>query len=187
MASDVCNTLSPGPSPSMGRGTDPIEMIAEGKMSLSDIARSSGMSILELATQVCTPRNLEALDRVKQLHATQQEILLGQLKRKALLRLAELTDEVAAASADEIRAAEVMRKACVDLLRYGGAAINSNTSRYPSGHDHTPAPLNEEKILEALVRWDERMDEEINKGGTDSDRRESSVGPGSLVPWSKAT
>ena len=163
-----------------------MEAIASGDQTASDIARRAGMSILELAAHVCTPRNLEALERVKQLHEIQREILLGQLKRKALMRLAELTDEVPAASTDEIRAAEVMRKACVDLLRFGGSAINSNTSRNPSGHDHTPAPLNEEKILEALVRWDERMDGEINKGGTDCDRRESSVGPGSLVPWSKA-
>ena len=89
---DVCNTLSPNPSPSMGRrlvaqdpglkskirrgGTqdspDPLKLIAEGNMRLLDIARASGMSILELAAHVCTAQNLETLARVKQLHATQR-------------------------------------------------------------------------------------------------------------------
>ncbi len=105
MSSDVCNskirgggTLSPNPSPSppdMERGTsDPIEMIAEGKYSIEAVCIESKMSILELAAHVCTPRNLEALGRVAELHAIEREMLLGKLKRDALVRLAELTDEV---------------------------------------------------------------------------------------------
>ena len=72
----------------------PIDLIAEGNMRLADIARSSGMSIIELAAHVCTAQNLEALARVEQLHAIQREMLLGRLKRDALVRLGELTDEV---------------------------------------------------------------------------------------------
>ncbi len=94
VASDVCNTLAPNPSPLMERGTDPLELIAEGRQSIDAICRASKMSILELAAHVCTAQNLEALARVKQLHATQREMLLGRLKRDALVRLAELTDEV---------------------------------------------------------------------------------------------
>ena len=116
------------------------------------------MSILELATQVCTPRNLEALGRVAQLHVIEREMLLGQLKLKALGRLSELTDEVSAASADEVRAAEVMRKACVDILRYGNGAAPRPPSP-PSPRDDAPEPINEEKILEAL----ERLGQEENQ------------------------
>ncbi len=105
MASDVCNTLSPNPSPSMGRGmadqdpshksqANPIELISEGKYSIEAVCIESQMSILELAAHVCTAQNLETLARVKQLHAIEREMLLGKLKRDALVRLAELTDEM---------------------------------------------------------------------------------------------
>jgi len=135
-------------------------------MRLSDIARASGVSILELATHVCTPRNLEALSRVVQLHAIQREMLLGQLKCKALGRLAELTDEVSAGSADEIRASEVMRKACVDILRYGtpvpGCAPGNAHTRIPSppAQADTLSPLGEEKVLAFLERMGEEKYEE---------------------------
>lgn len=170
MASDVCNskirgggTLSPGPSPSppdKGRGTDPIEMIAEGKHSIEAVCRASKMSILELADHVCTAQNLETLARVKQLHAIEREMLLGKLKRDALVRLAELTDEVPGGSADEIRAFEVMRRACRDLLRYGGLNTEKRSSRpggtkgYPGGGYHTEplTPAFEAEVLEALER-----------------------------------
>ena len=91
----------------------------------------SGTSVLELATQICTPQNLEALGRVARLHTLQREMMLGQLKRDAMLRLAELTEEVSAGSADEIRAAEVMRKACIDLLRYGVSSFSSEAPQSP--------------------------------------------------------
>ncbi len=165
LTQDVSPTLSPNPSPSRERGTvDPIEMIAEGRHSVEAICRETKMSILELAAHVCTAQNLETLARVKQLHAIEREMLLGQLKRKALLRLAELTDEVAAGSADEIRASEVMRKACADLLRNweSGSRTRSNPSGpggggprgYPGG-GYQPEPLTpafEAEVLEALER-----------------------------------
>ena len=69
-------------------------MIAEGRHSVEAVCRASKMSILELAAHVCTAQNLETLARVKQLHAIEREMLLGKLKRDALVRLAELTDEV---------------------------------------------------------------------------------------------
>ena len=139
-------------------------------MRLLDIARASGMSILELAAHVCTPRNLEALGRVVQLHAIEREMLLGQLKRKALGRLAELTDEVSAGSADEIRASEIMRKACVDILRYGapapgcapGSSPGNAHTRIPSppAQADTLSPLGEEKVLAFLERMGEEKYEE---------------------------
>ena len=136
-----------------------LEAIAEGNMGLRDIARTSGFSLLELATQVCTPRNLEALGRVARLHAMQREMLLGRLKIDALMRLAELTEEVPAASADEVRAAEIMRKACVDLLRYGGSSFSGTTHQSPPPRDDAPEPLNEEKVLEYLERLGEEKNE----------------------------
>ena len=177
-------TLTPALShPPVGeRGTatltpDPLELIAEGRHSVEAICRASEMSILELAAHVCTAQNLEILARVKQLHATQREMLLGRLKVDALLRLRELTDEVAASSTDEIRAAEVMRKACVDLLRYGGL----NTEKCPSGHGEpggpggggpgsrgyhpdSITPAFEAEVLEALERLgkeDEEQEEDV--------------------------
>ena len=71
-----------------------MELIAEGRHSVEAICIESDMSILELAEHVCTPRNLEALGRVARLHAIEREMLLGKLKRDALVRLAELTAEV---------------------------------------------------------------------------------------------
>ena len=88
-------TLAPDPSPSRERGTsDPLELIAAGRHSIEAVCRASGMSILELAEHVCTSQNLAALGRVAQLHAIEREMLLGRLQRDALVRLAELTDEV---------------------------------------------------------------------------------------------
>ena len=168
VASDVCNskirrggTLSPGPSPSMGRGTDPLELIAEGRLSVGAICRESGMSILELAKHVCTPRNLETLARVKQLHALEREMLLGRLQRDALVRLAELTDDVPGGSADEIRAFEVMRKACVDLLRHGASSSSSTSPRQTQSLPPEPlTPAFEAEVLEALERLGEEDGEE---------------------------
>ena len=128
-----------------------MEAIASGDQSPLEISRRAGMSILELAQHICTPRNLESLGRVAQLHAIEREILLGQLKRDALMRLRELTDEVPAASGDEVRACEVMRKACADILRFGHGPASLPHST-PPPRDDTPEPLNEEKILEALER-----------------------------------
>ena len=103
-------TLTPGPSPLTEKGkADPLELIAAGRHSVGAVCRESGMSILELAAHVCTAENIAALGRVTQLHAIEREMLLGQLKRDALMRLRELSDEVPAASADEVRAAEVIR------------------------------------------------------------------------------
>ncbi len=135
-----------------------LELIAEGRHSVEAICIESGMSILELAAHVCTPRNLEALERVRQLHATQREMMLGRLKRDALMRLGELTAEVGAMNANEVRACEVMRKACVDILRFGHGPASLPHST-PTPRDDTPEPLNEEKILEAL----ERLGEETNQ------------------------
>ncbi|MCH7547592.1 MAG: hypothetical protein IID30_14420 [Planctomycetes bacterium] len=126
------------------------------------------MSILELAAHICTPRNLETLARVKQLHAIEREMLLGRLRIDALMRLRELTDEVPAGSADEIRAAEVMRKACVDILRFGsspagvegpGAGFDGRGQRSPGYHRESITPACEAEVLEAL----ERLGEEINE------------------------
>ncbi|MCH7603718.1 MAG: hypothetical protein IIB54_13215 [Planctomycetes bacterium] len=139
-------------------------MIAEGNTSLADIARSSGFSLLELAAHICTARNLEALGRVVQLRAIEREMLLGQLKLDALMRLRELTDEVPAASADEVRAAEVMRKACVDILRGGNAVANieGRSSGWNGGgprsrgyHRESITPASEAEVLEALERLGE--------------------------------
>ena len=181
-ASALPKTLTPALShPPVGeRGTDPLELVAAGDMSLADIAHASGMSILELAAHICTPRNLEALARVAQLHAIEQEMMLVKLKRKALGRLAELTDEVAASSADEIRASEVMRKACVDLLRYGapGGSPDNLRTRNPSPppggpggsggggpracgyHPDSITPAFEAEVLEALEKLGEEREEE---------------------------
>ena len=215
-------TPQPGPSSYVVRSgveprpkppPDPLELIAEGNMRLSDIARQAGMSVLELATLVCTPRNLEALGRVAQLHAIQREMLLGQLKRDALVRLRELTDEVPAGSADEVRAAEVMRKACVDILRFGNGATRSEGGGEPGGpgsgghRRESITPASEAEVLEALERLGEVL-EKAEGGGprrgslssiphgqapktphahaTRDERRQSSVGLESGVPWSKA-
>ena len=104
-----------------------VEAIATGDRAAADIARVARVSILELARIITTPENLAQLRQVAQLHAKQREMLLGQLKLNALVRLGELTAEVPAASADECRASEIMRKACVDLLRY--APGNANAAR----------------------------------------------------------
>ena len=138
-------------------------------MRLSDIARASGVSILELARMVTTPRNLEDLQRVRQLHAIEREMLLGRLRMDALMRLRELTAEVPAASADEIRAAEVMRKACVDLLRYGGSNTENRHSQQgeprgggPRSHRYyreSITPASEAEVLEALERLGEEREE----------------------------
>ncbi len=145
-----------------------LEAIAAGDRAAADIAREAGMSILELARIVTTPRNLEALGRVAQLHAIEREMLLGRLKRDALVRLGELTDEVPAGSADEVRAAEVMRKACADLLRYGGLNTEKRHSEPgesggPRGggpgsrgyHPESITPAFEAEVLEALERLGE--------------------------------
>ena len=188
-----------------------MELIAAGTHSIEAVCRESGMSILELAAHVCTPRNLEALARVKQLHAIEREMLLGQLRIDALMRLRELTDEVPAASADEVRAAEIMRKACVDILRVGnGMSNDGHRPSDPGGpkfrvaQQPTLSPASEVEILEALERLGEEKEEypqiedspacppgrgritqmrrgeneyrRAKAGGTDSDRRESSVG-----------
>ena len=139
-------------------------------MSLAVIARTSGMSILELATQVCTPRNsrnLEALARVTQLHAIEREMLLGWLKRDALIRLSELTAEVAAASGDEVRACEVMRKACVDILRFGNGSTRNESGSHgqdgpgPRRKCREPlTPASESEVLEALERWGREIEEQ---------------------------
>ena len=83
--------LRTGGTPVPPLGEDQIlEAIAAGDRSSLDIARASGMSILELAAHVCTAQNLEALERVKLLHATQQEMLLGRLRPRVLGRLQDL-------------------------------------------------------------------------------------------------
>ncbi len=179
-------TLTPALShPPVGeRGTatltpDPLELIAAGRHSIEAVCRESRMSILELATHVCTDQNIAALGRVAQLHAMEREILLGQLKRDALMRLRELTDEVPAASADEVRAAEVMRKACVDILRVDDGGLN--TERRPSSpggarsrgyHRESITPASEAEVLEALERLGEEKIE-------DEPRAQAS---GSVVP-----
>ena len=167
-----------------------LEAIAAGDRAAADIAREAGMSILELARIVTTPRNLEALARVKLLHAIEREMLLGTLKRDALVRLAELTDEVPSGSADEIRAFEVMRKACVDLLRFGGSNSENRHSQQgePSGggprargdYRESITPASEAEVLEAL----ERLGEELNEDEPRVQASGSVVRP--LVPWSKA-
>ena len=168
-----------------------LELIAEGRHSVGAICRESKMSILELAAHVCTPRNLEALERVRQLHAIQREMMLGTLKRDALTRLGEQTAEVGAMNANEVRACEVMRKACVDILRFGNGPASLPHST-PTPRDDTPEPLNEEKILEALERLGERCDESHDEPYESRGLREPSGPPrctsGSveLVPWSKA-
>ena len=86
----VRSGVDPRPSPqdpSPKTHADPINLIAEGRHTIDAICRASGISILELATQVCIPGNLEALGRVAQLYAVQREMLLGKLKRDALVRL----------------------------------------------------------------------------------------------------
>ena len=165
-------TLTPALShPPVGeRGTatltpDPLELIAEGRHSVEAICIELDMSILELAEHVCTAQNLETLARVKQLHATQREVMLGRLKRDALMRLGELTAEVGAMNANEVRACEVMRKACVDILRADDRGMN--TERRPSGtggpgspwgpgggrRREPITPASEAEVLEALERW----------------------------------
>ena len=163
-------TPQPGPSsfvvrsgvdPSPKTSPNPLDLIAEGRHSVGAICRESKMSILELATQVCTPRNLEALGRVTQLHAIEQEMLLGRLKRDALVRLAELTEEVPAGSADEVRAAEVMRKACADLLRNGGGTTSNTSPRHTQSLPPEPlTPASEAEILDALEKWGQEVEEE---------------------------
>ena len=185
VAAALCQTLTPGPSPSQDSSLktpqpgpssfvvrsgvdprpkpppDPIELIAAGRHSVEAICRESKMSILELAAHICTPRNLEALSRVAQLHAIEREMLLGRLRIDALMRLRELTDEVPAASADEVRTAEIMRKACVDILRYATGTVTAQGSPRtisPSPtppRDDGPEPLNEEKILAMLEQLGE--------------------------------
>ena len=178
-------TLSPNPSPSRERGTsDPLELIAEGRHSVEAICRESKMSILELARIVTTTNNLGQLHQVAQLHATQREMMLGRLKREALVRLAELTEEVPAASADEVRASEVMRKACVDLLRYGESSSSgpiSTRSQSPPPATTTLSPLGEEKVLAFL----EQLGEEKYEDEPYEPRAQAS-GPVELAGWSKA-
>ena len=99
----------------------------------ADIARASGISILELARMVTTPRNLEDLQRVRQLHAIEREMMLGKLQRHALGRLAELSEEVGAMNVNEVRACEVMRKAWVDILRVGDRGINAERRHSGTG------------------------------------------------------
>ncbi len=141
--------------------TDPLELIAAGRHSVEAVCRESGMSILELAEHVCTAENIAALGRVAQLHAIEREMLLGKLKRDALMRLRELTDEVPAASGDEVRAAEVMRKACVDLLRYGGGTTSNTSPRQTQSLPPEPlTPAFEAEVLEALERLGEVREEE---------------------------
>ena len=169
-----------------------MEAIAAGDRSPLEIARRAGMSILELARVVTTPRSLEALGRVAQLNAIQREMLLGKLKRDALIRLGELTAEVAASSGDEVRACEVMRKACVDLLRYGGV----NTEKRPSGNGEPGGPgsrgyhrepitlATEAEVLEALERWgheEEEKEEEVYP------RHHDSVKDGGQAPITQIT
>ena len=190
-----CHTLTPGPSPMRERGVDPLELIAEGRHSVESICRASKMSILDLAEYVCTPRNLEALARVGQLHAIEQEMMLGKLKRKALGRLAELTEEVAASSADEIRASEVMRKACVDLLRYGGLNTEKRPSRVgePGGggprargyHSDSITPAFEAEVLEALEKLgEERIEDELLPEAPEA--RAAPVAPAELATCTNA-
>ena len=181
-----------GGSPMPPLGEEPLlGAIAAGDRAAADIAREAGMSILELAAHVCTPRNLEALERVRHLHANQREMMLGTLKRDALTRLGELTAEVGAMNANEVRACEVMRKACADILRFGNGPASLPHST-PTPRDDTPEPLNEEKILEALERLGERCDESHDEPYEPRGLREPSGPPrctsGSveLVPWSKA-
>lgn len=159
-------TLSPNPSPSppvRERGVDPLELIAAGRHSVEAICRESNMSILELARMVTTPDNLDQLHKVAQLHAIEREMMLGRLKRNALVRLAELTEEVPAASTDEVRAAEVMRKACVNLLRYGASTPAPENARTRIQSDppitKTLTPASEAEILEALERWGQEKEE----------------------------
>ncbi|MCH7604197.1 MAG: hypothetical protein IIB54_15680 [Planctomycetes bacterium] len=142
------------------------------------------MSILELARIVTTPDNLRQLHQVAQLHALEREMMLGRLKREALVRLAELTEEVPAASADEVRASEVMRKACVDLLRYGESSSSgpiSTRSQSPPPATTTLSPLGEEKVLAFL----EQLGEEKYEDEPYEPRAQAS-GPVELAGWSKA-
>ena len=141
-----------------------VEEVAIGDRAPADIARRAGMSILELARIITTPENLAQLRQVVQLHALQREMLLGQLKLNALSRLAELTVEVPAASAEECRAAEIMRKACVDILRGGNAVANieGRSSGWNGGgprsrgyHRDSITPASEAEVLEALERLGE--------------------------------
>ena len=134
--------------------------IATNSCPVPEIARAAGVSILELARIVTTPRNLEDLDRVRQLHAIEREMLLGKLKRDALTRLQELTTEVPATSADEVRACEVMRKACVDILRYGDNPPQRERSPQGLGgpgscgrRGESITPATEAEVLEALEKW----------------------------------
>ena len=170
---------SPSQDPSPKTTPDPLELIAEGRQAIDAICRVSKMSILELAAHVCTAQNLEALARVAQLHAIEREVLLGRLKRDALVRLTELTDEVPGGSADEIRAFEVMRKACVDLLRYAGGTTGNTSPRQT--HSLSPNPLtpaSEAEVLEALERLGEERYED--------EPRARASGSVELVPWSKS-
>ena len=96
-------------------------------------------------------------------------MLMGRLKREALMRLRELTAEVGAMNANEVRACEVMRKACVDILRFGNGPASLPHST-PTPRDDTPEPLNEEKILEAwerLGREDEEQEEQDDDAAED--------------------
>ncbi len=199
----LTTSLSHPPVGERGTATltpDPLEMIAEGKHSIEAICRESKMSILELATHVCTPRNLEALGRVAELHAIEREMLLGKLKRDALVRLAELTDEVPAGSADEIRAFEVMRKACRDLLRYGGVNTEKRQTRpegpggggprgypggYPGGgcHSYSITPAFEAEVLEAL----EKLGEVSEKAGGEEGVEKSRTRTRRVPPLKEAT
>ena len=178
LSRDVCPTLTPGPSLIRERGeADPLDLIAEGRHSIEAVCRESEMSILELAAHICSKQNIEALERVKQLHAIEREMLLGRLIPQALARLGELTDEVPAACANEVQACEVMRKACVELLRFGGL----NTEKRHSGqvkpegprsrrnHREPITPASEAEVLEALEKLvcEHRVDEGVGVEGFD--------------------
>ena len=108
------------------------------------------------------------------------------------MRLRELTDEVPASSADEIRAAEIMRKACVDILRFGsspagvegpGTGFDGGGQRSHGYHRESITPASEAEVLEAL----ERLGEEINEDGPRA-QTSGSVEPMPLeVPLEKPT
>ncbi len=93
-------------------------------------------------------------------------------------------------NANEVRACEVMRKACVDLLRSGGSNPEKRTSRpggprgYPGGNPgggYHPEPLSpafEAEVLEAL----EKLGEEANQSEPRTPGEPS--GPTRRASWS---
>ena len=118
----------------------------QGEQTIEQIAADCGMSVIDLANWVAQPDHLDCLRRLIRLHETRAQALLSSGRAHAAARLAGI--------AVNDNGNETCRKACVELLRSSGSALDgSDTAESASKSPMQPPPApTEAMILRVLGR-----------------------------------